>query len=525
MDMGASHERFFNVGSVELMNIEIRREKLQNELDSKKTQEERNKLGQFSTPYRLASEIMDYVKELVPNENISFLEPSIGTGVFYSAFLSKFGQTNTRALGFEIDPHYCDPTRRLWSGFNLELKLADFLETDIGDVPPFDLIVTNPPYSRHHHIPCEKKKFLQNQVLKYTGVKISGLAGLYCYFLILSTKWLRKGGLSCWLIPSEFMDVNYGNAVKNFLLNNVELIRIHKFEAEDMQFSDAMVTSSVIVFRNNPPSNNSILFSGGGTLTSPSKSRWILPKNLDPSEKWGRFFYDRKFEKASSATLGDFFTIKRGLVTGSNKFFLLTKNTIEKYEIPPEFLLPVLQSPRCITYDLIDNSCLDEGKIEYLFNCSLPESELRKFYPSVWNYVNCGRKLGVHKGYICSRRSPWYSCERRAPAPFMIPYMCRNRKSNRTFRFILNKTSAIATNVYLMLYLKPEYEKLANKDNLLNKLWRELNSVSVDAISMHGRIYGGGLQKIEPGELMNIPANGIKNILRSMIIPQQTVLF
>lgn len=97
----------------------------------------------------------------------------------------------------------------------------------------------------------------------------------------------------------------------------------------------------------------------------------------------------------------------------------------------------------------------------------------------------------------------------------------RNGTSNRIFRFILNKTTAIATNVYLLLYLKPEYEKIVGKNNQLDKLWIQLNSIPVDAISMHGRVYGGGLHKIEPKELMNIPANGIGDILEPVSIPQQ----
>lgn len=506
------------------MDIEIRREELQKRLDSKKTQDERNKLGQFSTPYRLASEIMDYAKTLVSQKNISFLEPSIGTGVFYSAFLDKFGEKNNRALGFEIDPHYYIPTKELWSDSNLELKLADFLESNV-DANAFDLIVANPPYSRHHHISCEKKKLLQNQVRLYSGIKISGLAGLYCYFLILATKWLRNGGLSCWLIPSEFMDVNYGKAVKEFLLNNVELIRIHKFEADDMQFSDAMVTSSVVFFKNNPPSNNMVFFSIGGSLTSPTRSKFIQRKNLNVSGKWSNIFYNRKIEETANVILGDFFRIKRGLVTGDNKFFIVSDNTIEKYKIPAEFLLPILQSPRYVKDDVIDCSYFAKGKIEYLFNCNLSESDLKEKYPLVWDYVNYGKVKGIQNGYICSRRSPWYSCEKRVPAPFVIPYMGRNGTSNRIFRFILNKTTAIATNVYLLLYLKPEYENIANKNNLWNNLWAELNSIPVDAISERGRVYGGGLHKIEPKELMNIPADGIGNILGYTPTPKQRMLF
>jgi hypothetical protein len=42
------------------------------------------------------------------------------------------------------------------------------------------------------------------------------------------------------LIPSEFMDVNYGAAVKRYLLNKVTLLHIHRFDPHDVQFGDAL---------------------------------------------------------------------------------------------------------------------------------------------------------------------------------------------------------------------------------------------------------------------------------------------
>ena len=130
----------------------------------------------------------------------------------------------------------------------------------------------------------------------------------------------------------------------------------------------------------------------------------------------------------------------------------------------------------------------------------------------------------IQNGYICRRRFPWYSCEKRALAPFVIPYMGRNGTSNRIFRFILNTTTAVATNVYLLLYLKSEYENIANINNLLDNLWTELNSIPVDAISS-GRVYAEDLHMIAPKELMNIPADGIGNILGYTPTPKQRMLF
>ena len=69
---------------------------------------------------------------------------------------------------------------------------------------------------------------------------MSGLAGLYCYFLLIAHAWLAENGLAAWLIPSKFMDVNYGDEVKRYLTERVSLLQIHRFCPSDVQFDDAL---------------------------------------------------------------------------------------------------------------------------------------------------------------------------------------------------------------------------------------------------------------------------------------------
>lgn len=64
---------------------------------------------------------------------------------------------------------------------------------------------------------------------------------------------MTDGGIAEWLIPSEFMDVNFGTAIKQYLLSDVTLLHIHRYDPEKVQFDDALVTSSVIWFQNKKP--------------------------------------------------------------------------------------------------------------------------------------------------------------------------------------------------------------------------------------------------------------------------------
>lgn len=74
------------------------------------------------------------------------------------------------------------------------------------------------------------------------------------------------------------------------------------------------------------------------------------------------------------------------------------------------------------------------------------------------------------------------------------------------FRFILNRSAATAANVYLLLYPKePLRAALAADEALFERVWGMLGELSAELVR-EGRVYGGGLHKLEPKELANTPA-------------------
>lgn len=330
------------------------------------------------------------------------------------------------------------------------------------------------------------------------------------------------------------MEVNYGSAVKQFLLTNVRLVRIHRFVASDLQFADALVSSCVVVFRNAKPSpEDSVVFSEGGMVSAPDRQWTVAASTLTAGEKWTCRFGDSENaissrNTESSVRLGDFFTVKRGIATGDNRFFVIDSDTAVKYSIPKQFLVPALPSPRFFKSDSVrdgSDGLPDTGRRLYLFTCSLDEQTLKAQFPSVWQYVLQGLERKVNEGYICSRRTPWYSCERREPAPFVMPYMGRGEASKQMFRFIMNETEAVTTNVYLLLYPKKNYAKsMANRD-VREKVWKVLNSISKSRLMDYGRVYGGGLYKMEPKELMNMPVPEMAEVLQPKKEAVQLSLF
>ncbi len=510
--------------------METRRLALQDELDARRDAAARNRMGQFATPANLAVDILRYAKTcLGKNERLRFIDPAIGTGAFYSALLQEYSDSRIEAaIGYEIDPHYGRPATKLWEKTGLEIIMGNFTRADAPEAPDrYNLLICNPPYVRHHHIDSVEKQRLRSRAQAASGVTINGLAGLYCYFLCISHMWMNAGGLAGWLIPSEFMDVKYGIAVKRYLLDKVTLHHIHRFDPNNVQFSDALVSSAVVWFRNERPRpRHQVRFTYGGTLEQPMLDRLVPLEKLRREQKWTRFPKGKINETADGPVLGDFFKVKRGLATGNNRYFILSAEEIRRRELPMGAFKPILPSPRYVPYDEIEGDRVGNPILKqrlFLLDPPWTESEVKKRYPNLWTYLEEGKAEGVADRYICRHRALWYRQESRPPAPFVCTYLGRSdRKSGRPFRFILNNSKATAANVYLMLYPKEPINRVIQEKPLLKRqVWKFLNEISPQVMLGEGRVYGGGLHKLEPKELANVPAEAIAGLFPESARPNR----
>jgi predicted RNA methylase len=498
-------------------DIEARRLLAQRELDRARPQRQRNRLGQFATPGSLANEILQYARAHFGTGPVRFLDPAIGTGAFYSALLSLRPHSEiARATGFEIDCRYGNACRTLWRALPLDVRLQDFTSAVApgGESERYDLLVCNPPYVRHHHLSRSNKRRLQRRALQTSGLRLSGLGGLYTYFIALAHPWMARCALACWLIPSEFMYVNYGAVIRHYLAERVTLLRIHRFEPTDLQFDDALVSSAIVWFRNaEPSSQHRVELTTGGSASDPRRREFVTVSKLQSAHKWTAPSSGSKSRRLPDMpVLGDFFGIKRGIATGANKFFIISPQRASELEIPETFLRPIIPGPKYLQSDEID---ADErgwpalSRQLLLIDCDLPEGSLRGRYPTFWRYLEAGRSR-IANGYLCSRRAPWYSQEAREPTFFLCSYFARRRDDGRLQRFIFNRSVAIAANSYLMMYPREPTNRFIGGDTTrAHALWRELARIEPRSLSDRGRVYGGGLYKLEPRELASIPVPGI----------------
>ena len=481
------------------------RTKEQGRCDAHRSAEQRNRLGQFATPAPLATDMVRVALRHLGNKDaVRFVEPGFGTGVFYSALLQHLPAARLQASwGVETDAQYVARARSLWGDMPLQVVNGDFTQTLPPQAARCNLLVCNPPYVRHHHMDAARKQQLSNQVESLLGLRPCKRMGLYGYFILLADAWLQAGGVGCWLVPTEFCSVNYGAVLKTYLTEHVQLLRMHHFDESARQFNDALVSSTVLWFRKQKPEAQARFeVSRGGTVAQPLKRQRLTAQALQARGKWTR---GGRQPKPAKMILGDLFDIRRGIATGGNAFFVLSAAQIAAANLPMQHFRPILPSSRYIQDSVIEANADGVPQLPrqpFVLDCSLPPQDIQRQAPSLWAYLQSG-EASVAQGYLCRHRKPWYAQEKRQPPLFVCTYMGRGG-----MRFLWNKSRAIAANTYLLLYPKPALqERLEAHPGQVERLWNALRACKPEVLAAQGRTYGGGLNKVEPRELAQLPAD------------------
>ncbi len=463
----------------------------------------------YLTPPELAHDIVKYAVGKISPEirAVDFGDPAVGTGIFFSALLNVLSNDKINsAIGVDVDSKRVNETRNRWSHRGLVVEPGDYLHMD--KLPPRTLIVANPPYLRYQKIPTAYRLKLQERASVQMRMRISGQSSLYVYFLLLSHGWMKREAVAAWLIPSEFMETNYGAVVRKYLTERVELIRIHRFKPDKIQFENVLVTSAVVVFRNCPPNpGQTVMLSSGENLLNPEHTEHVTLSELINESKWKVPWLRRHTSSTLPPRIGDLFTVHRGLATGANTFFIMERSVAAQRGIPEVALRPILPKARALETDVIERE--NDGYPRVfpqlcLLDCELSKEEIEIMYPSLLNYLKTAPEK-VLKSALVRGRKPWYRQERREPSPFLCTYMGRGSNSCVPLYFIWNKSDAVASNTYLMLYPCKELGRLVTKQpDTLKKVFDLLKEIDSQDLLANGRVYGGGLHKIEPKELLNV---------------------
>lgn len=451
----------------------------------------RKDYGQFFTPIPVARLM---VKWVMKNNPQTILDPAFGLGVFYDEVVKSKSAPDVHFVGYEIDSHIIDYFNHKVNSPNLRVINGDYLEADLGS---FDGIVCNPPYMRF-------QKFLNRHAMlpkieEKIGKKLIGYSNISSVFLVKALKELCYQGNLAFIMPFEFFNTGYGKEIKKSLLENHLLKQILIFFNEKEIFPDATTTVCVLLCKNDGQEEaiKIAYIESNEKMDQISDigdfyQKKIMPAELPYNQKWTPIILSLFSEQANPAgfcKLSLYGAINRGIATGANDFFALTKSKIEDWNLGSNNIC------KCITKSShIKKAVFTDSDFDILYNADKPVYCLDvkdHDKQEIIKYLSEGEQLGYHERYMTKARNTWYEIEKRKPAPILFGVFNRGR-----LKVIRNFTTAINFTCFHSFYPNIFGQQLVNK--LFAYL---LSDVGQQIIRINKRSYGNKLEKFEPGDL------------------------
>lgn len=474
--------------------------------------------GQFWTPDWVAEAMVGY---LLGSGSESIFDPAVGSGAFFRA-ARVIGQElgrDLRLIGTEIDPLVLREAR-LTGLSESDLRYVEIRDFVLNPPEgPFKAIVANPPYIRHHRLPMALKTRMRTFGARVIGVPLDGRAGLHIYFLLHSLQLLEPDhGRLAFIMPADTCEGVFAPTLWTWIARHYRLEAVVTFDAEASPFPGVDTNALVLMIRRTAPTSD-FLWARCRERGTDELKKWTL-SGFRYQPKGGLVVQRRELAEALTTGLSrpprqtapggprlvDFATVVRGIATGANEFFFLTREQAKTLGIPDEFLTPAIGRTRDVPADKVDEQLLEElevsGRPTLLF---CPDARRLDLFPGpVRQYLEEGKRRGLPKRPLIASRHPWYKMEVRKAPPILFAYLGR-----RNARFVRNLAGVVPLTGFLCVYPRSE-ERL-----FVEKLWSVLSHpATVHNLSLVGKSYGSGCIKVEPRALerLPLPEDVVKNV-------------
>lgn len=463
--------------------------------------------GGYYTPLDLAVFLARWIKEISPK---SILEPSCGDGVFFDALAKVKGFQKVDIVGFELEPDEAAKARARAKAVGLKatkVHTKDFLQwvinhMDDDDGAKFDAVVGNPPFVRYQYLP-EPFQVCAEQIFKELDLPFTKHTNAWVSFILASMSLLRPGGRLAMVVPAEIIHVTHAQSLRSYL--GSECSRLVIIDPEELWFSDTL-QGAVILFAEKKHGKAD---KAEGIGMYPVKGRGFL--KLDPATvfkapqsingktvqgKWTRALLDLEtrslFDELAMHDavhrFEDIAQVDVGIVTGANKFFLVTNDVVREYKLDMWAHPMFGRSDHCpgIIYDKRQHAA--NAKKGNPTNFLLFREDVSKLNAAAKAYIKLGEDQNLNTRYKCSVRSPWYA----VPSIYTTEIGMLKRSHN-TPRLILNRIGAYTTDTAYRIRTRN-----VMGEKLVGCFVNPLTALSAE---LEGRYYGGGVLELIPSEI------------------------
>ncbi len=453
--------------------------------------------GGFYTPEKIANFILSW--GFNENENIDVLEPSCGDGVFLKGILKKNYKYNS-ITAVEIEKEEAQKAKKI--PLNSNVLNEDFHHFYNTTDRKFDLIVGNPPYIRYQFFDREQ----QQQAIKIfvkAGLKYSKLTNAWVSFVVGASLLLKKEGKIGFVLPAEILQVSFAQQLRCFLAQFYNKIVIISFE--QLVFPKIQQEVVLLLCEKNQSEDHNIdhiEIKDIDELQKLDVKKLKTPqKRIDfKSNKWTFYFLNQEeidfleniSKRKEIPTLGTYANVEVGITTGSNDYFTIPLDVVDKYNLY-EYAKPMVGRSVQVNSIIFNGkdweSNRDANAKAHLL--VFPNNEVKR-NKSVFEYIKYGEEKGINKGYKTGIRDNWYVIPsiKKSDALFI-------RRNNLYPRLIVNEAQAYTTDTMHRVYIK-------SGTNLNAFVASYYNSLTLAFSEVCGRSHGGGGLELMPNETERI---------------------
>ena len=438
------------------------------------------------------------------------LEPSCGDGAFFAAIARLKGTKALPAIvGVEVDPGEATKAASLLAeaGFpDSTVCKEDFIAWSfqaLAEDRVFDGAVGNPPYVRYQYLETQQK-ILTQQLMQRLGLHSTRHINAWVPFVAASLRLLAPEGRLAMLVPSELLYIPHAQSLRDMLID--ECRRILVVDPTGLWVKDTLqgVVLLLAEKKRHPNERNfGLWLRDEAQLADLSASPELVFRSarevgLPPKgKKWMSAFLSHSevslledvAARPGVASFEDVADVDVGIVTGANKFFLVSNDVVERYGLQPWSHPMFGRTSHVRGVVVTEESMATNGAVGLPTNFLWFDKRAREEYPnSVQAYFTRGEIDGLHHRYKCRVRSPWYV----VPSVYASPVSLLKR----CFEFpkaIWNRANALTTDTAYRVTPKSMAAQAL--------VGTFVNSLTALTAELEGRHYAGGVLELVPSEI------------------------
>lgn len=453
--------------------------------------------GSYYTPSYLACFISKRVLSHFENrKRMSILEPSVGDGAFISE-LAKEKKININLTALDINKVELKTAAEKWCK-----KTASFIETDFLEYSTnkqYSAVIGNPPYVKKNILTLKQielsKRIHSNENLTEASAK-----NIWTTFLVKATTLLVKDGVLAFVLPSELLQVKFTEEIREYLKNEFQRIEIFTFN--DLMF-ECKGQDTIVLFAYKKAKFKGEFFTNISSKEDLKTNSFILKNNnllIESNVKWTHHFLtsdELTFIdnlKRKLKTVNDYSDSKPGIVTGANKYFIIDKETENKYNLS-KHTKPIIQKGLFVNGSVVFSD-LDLQKLEKEKRPTklLQLNDNDKISKKLREYLDIGVLEELPERHKCGIRKNWYVIPNISEKPDAFFF----KRSHLYPKLLKNNSNAFVTDSAYKVEMRNDYD-------LNSFIYSFYNTLTLLLSELDGRYYGGGVLELIPSEFKKLP--------------------